>query len=769
MKGLSSCLILATPMLVLPLVSPSALGQQVGGSSSERAGELQEIVVTAQRREENVLAVPASIQAFSVEELQQSGVQTLTDLQFTTPGYLPSSNSGYTQIYIRGIGNAIFVGADPSVATFVDDVPRIYGSFNENFVNVQRVEVLKGAQGGLYGRNATGGVVNIVTVQPSTDKFDGNALLGYGEMNTFRAALFVNVPVSDNVAFAISGERESHDAYLPNTASATPYTAAMFPTGNAAFGLTPAESAGLLNSKVQPPNGLDNQDFWATDDKLLLKFSDAFKITLAGDYAAKTDTDGSGSINTTPAYTQGFLSNDLLTPFGFNPQLPAGFEQGYVGKYKTSIGDPNFVDTWDYGGSITMLWNAPGVDLTSITAYRGESTSFLSGATAGTVPDVSFVVINHKNFVYQEFRAVSTTEGRFHWLGGATFLQNDFKGHTVSYLLGGLAPAAEIESTDVVHNWSVYAQADYDLTAKLNLTASGRYVRETNHAEFTLPTLSQSSTLEDKFLPSVTISYKVPDGNIYARWAQGFKAGGINPVAAPIYFPPGIEGSVFGPETVNTYEVGYRQGLLEHKVDLTTAIFYNDYKDVQFSAHANPAYAATIILAIVNGGSARTYGAEESLNWRVINPLTVGVTAGYLNARYKDFSLTNSPVLADFNLDGQTMTNSPTWQLSFSGNLDQPITGAYHLVGNVLVTHVGDVIFQYSNIPGVLPNAVAPGYWLTNARLGIRTSDNKYEVSLYANNLFNAAYYTFGNSGPTGNQLTWGNPRVIGGEITARF
>jgi len=320
-----------------------------------------------------------------------------------------------------------------------------------------------------------------------------------------------------------------------------------------------------------------------------------------------------------------------------------------------------------------------------------------------------------------------------------------------------------------VHNWSVYVQADYDLTAKLNLTASGRYVRETNHAEFTLPTLSQSSTLEDKFLPSVTISYKVPDGNIYARWAQGFKAGGINPVAAPIYFPPGIEGSVFGPETVNTYEVGYRQGLLEHKVDLTTAIFYNDYKDVQFSAHANPAYAATIILAIVNGGSARTYGAEESLNWRVINPLTVGVTAGYLNARYKDFSLTNSPVLADFNLDGQTMTNSPTWQLSFSGNLDQPITGAYHLVGNVLVTHVSDVIFQYSNIPGVLPNAVAPGYWLTNARLGIRTSDNKYEVSLYANNLFNAAYYTFGNSGPTGNQLTWGNPRVIGGEITARF
>src|SRR5579864_5711669 len=144
---------------------------------------LQDIVVTAQRRAQNLLSVPLSIQASTGAQLNNTGIRQISSLQFTTPGMFVQNGTGYTQVYIRGVGNNIFVGADPSVATFIDDVPRIYGSSVNNFFNVDRVEVLKGAQGGLYGRNATGGVINIITKQPSTTKASAEARVSYGEMD----------------------------------------------------------------------------------------------------------------------------------------------------------------------------------------------------------------------------------------------------------------------------------------------------------------------------------------------------------------------------------------------------------------------------------------------------------------------------------------------------------------------------------------------------------------------------------------------------------
>ena len=193
------------------------------------------------------------------------------------------------------------------------------------------------------------------------------------------------------------------------------------------------------------------------------------------------------------------------------------------------------------------------------------------------------------------------------------------------------------------------------------------------------------------------MSYKLDDGNVYARWAKGWKAGGINPTAAPVYFPNPRDGSIFGPEQVDTYEVGYRQALFDRKVQLTTAVFYNDYRNVQISDHGNAAYANTIILAIVNGGDARTWGAEEDLSWRVINPLTLGVGAGYLNAKYDNFSLLNNPVLANFDLSGTTMLDAPTWQINLNGDLDQPLNDKLHFVGHVLATYISRVLF-YSRV-----------------------------------------------------------------------
>lgn len=187
--------------LLIPTIAAFAQSGTVDQTASSQDNEgLQEIVVTAQRRAQSILSVPMSIQAVTGDQLLNTGLTEVRDLAYTTPGLTVDYSAGYSQIYIRGVGNAIFVGADPSVATFIDDVPRIYGSLVQNFVDVDRVEVLKGAQGGLYGRNATGGVVNIITRQPNTDTLEGNALVDYGEKNTFRAAAFVNVPMGDKLA-----------------------------------------------------------------------------------------------------------------------------------------------------------------------------------------------------------------------------------------------------------------------------------------------------------------------------------------------------------------------------------------------------------------------------------------------------------------------------------------------------------------------------------------------------------------------------------------
>ena len=159
------------------------------------------------------------------------------------------------------------------------------------------------------------------------------------------------------------------------------------------------------------------------------------------------------------------------------------------------------------------------------------------------------------------------------------------------------------------------------------------------------------------------------------------------------------------------------------------------------------------------------------MTWRVSQPLTLGVAAGYLNAKYKHFAVTDEEVLVPFDLSGSVMLNSPKWQLSLTANLDQPISDQFRLVANAVGSHVSGVLFQPSGAPGLIPDATAPGYWVANLRVGVRTTDDKYGLALFANNLFNEGYATYGSSSAAsgGNLLTWGNPRIVGVEATTKF
>jgi iron complex outermembrane receptor protein len=768
MKTLNTSILLCTASILAIAAAPSYAQTQVAATpnSGDQANDTQieTIMVTAERRSENLLAVGASVSALSSQQLSNEGIKGLTDLQLTTPGLLPYAGFGYTQIYIRGIGNNIFVGADPSVATYIDQVPRIYGTMENTFVNVDRVEVLKGAQGGLYGRNATGGVVNIITRQPG-DTLEGTADLSYGEMNTFHAGAYLNVPITDSVSWNISLDRDSHDGYIKNLAQSNPYTASMFPTGS--FLGTPAQTAAFFNSGVNIPKSTSNQNFWAVDSKLGVQVGSHLKLTFDADYNDKQDSNGLGSYVETPADDQATASA-LFSAFGINAVLPPGFIKTSTEKFTTfdGLGQPK-ADLKDFGGSLTAVYSLPMMDLTSITAYRGNDSFYYQDGGLESPAVLAYQVDNNKAYVYQELRATSTESGPFQYVAGATYLSTSFKGSTS---LGYLPPFPLGAPNDVktnVQDWSVYAQAGYDFTQALNLTASIRYIGETNKTEFYAPP-SGAKLSESKLLPSATLKYTLPDdGTVYIRYAKGFKAGGVDPIVPPSAFNGSTFGSLFKPETVSTYEAGYRAPLFDDSVQLTTAIFYNDYQNLQTDTTGNT-HNVDIIEAIVNAKKARTDGAELGAQWRAMPWLTLGTNVGYLDAVYVNFENTNTAALNPFNLNGRQMVYAPKWQYSFTADVDKPITDRYDFIASVLAAYTGSASEYYSDIPGI-PSAIAPGYWLTNLKVGARTSDGKYELSLYVDNLFDQAYYTSGSTGALGTSYIWGNPRVIGGELKVNF
>jgi iron complex outermembrane recepter protein len=768
LKTFTLPILLATTAIAFPAAARAQAGSASSGppstaSSATADTGLEEVVVTAQRRTENVLAVPLSISVVSAKSLEATGLQDIAQLAYVTPGLIASDGVGYTQLYIRGVGNGIFIGADPSVATFIDDVPRIYGSMINTFLDVDRIEVLKGAQGGLYGRNATGGVVNIVTRQPS-DEFAADARVSYGERNTFDAATYANIPLNDEIAWNVAVERQVHGYYVTNLAVKDPLTAANFP-GNP----NAAATAAFINQGSAPPPGTNDRDVLALDSKLRFQ-SGNFKNTLGGDYTRKNDSDGNGWYNTTPVQTAALLTGSYY--FGASttpPVFPGGL--GTVTRNFTSYTPTQAVaDITDYGGNDTSVLSLPGVDLTSISSFRRNETYYIEDSAGSSVPVLVPNVDNHKWNAYQELRAVSTGDDRLHLLGGATYLRNSVDSSLQVYYINSPAfSAPRTYSTDNVHSWSAYGQAGYDLTQSLNLTASLRYVHETNSAHFIDPTESWASLVGKKALPSATLSYKINnEGTVYVRYAKGFKTGGVNPGVPPSDFPGGV-GSTFGPEQVDTYEAGLRVPFFNNEVQLTTAVFYNKYKGLQTITNGDATHLY-ITQAIINAGSARTYGAEGSVTWRVVRPVTLGLNVGYLNAKYETFALGANPNgLSAFNFSGQTMLFSPEWQGSLNAALDQPITDKLHLTGNFLYSYISRTIFFNSAIAPYIPDPVQPGYGLANLRIGVQTADQRVGFSVYANNLFNKGYTVFGGSSALGNQFTWGNPRIVGGEVTVKY
>ena len=386
---------------------------------------------------------------------------------------------------------------------------------------------------------------------------------------------------------------------------------------------------------------------------------------------------------------------------------------------------------------------------------------------------------------------VSNASGPFRWLAGATYYHDKIDNSLLSIVLG--IPFAPTIATTVTNSFSGYAQGEYNITEQLKLTASVRYVTEKKTGIYPAQVTSvfdpnanggggrpmglvnsvaiagrSGSTGAHKFLPAVTLSYALPNGGVvYARYAQGLKTGGVNPVVSP-----GQTGGVvnaFKPEKVTTYEVGLRASLFDRKVQFTSAVFYNDYNDLAITMTG---YSG-LPFVLFNAKKARTYGAEASVNWQAAKWLALGANVGYLNAKYTDFKC--GPVggfciqtlqVHSFNNNGNTMIQSPKWQGGLTAQLDMPVTDGWNVAGTILYSFSSKFFNTDKNTP---TGTVQKAYSVMNIRAGAHTADNRLGVYVSVKNVFNKRYQVFGTSSNTANYSTPGAPRIIMGQVELKF
>ncbi|CAN5392729.1 TonB-dependent receptor [soil metagenome] len=557
-------------------------------------GGLQDVVVTAQRRAESQQKTPISVVALTTHQLESKSVFDMSDLPRAVPnlqvGPHPTS-SNTARVFIRGIGNSDDqFTQDPSVAVYLDGVyiARTQGLVNE-LAEIERIEVLRGPQGTLYGRNATGGAINFITKQPVLGEFHARQELTFGNYNQFRSRTTVNVPVTDTLAAQFGYLHSRKDGFISNPG-----------TGSKRYG-------------DQRRDGYRAALRWQP--------SAAVDVTYAYD---RSDT------NDTPSY------------LAVVPVYPAQGVRPAAGSALVTGLHPN--DSTSQGHSLIASWDvADHVQLKSISAYRKLSSQFQQKYFTGLLgpsPVLTQASNQRQNQFSQEVQLLGNLADNLEFvIGGYYFDEN---GRSLE-LQSSLFAATENRRVNIANTaYAAYGQATYRPEAVPGVYVTGglRWSKDQRKATLdrTLTPLAggaavaQPSGLGDKDFsnvsPTFVLGYNSNDFNVYAKYAKGYKSGGFNIRASTTArFAAG-----FGPEAVNSYELGVKGAMLDRRVRFNLAAFQYDYKDIQVSVITNPANPS--VTDTFNAGKARIKGIEADITARPIPSMTIGANYAYLDAKY---------------------------------------------------------------------------------------------------------------------------------------
>ena len=706
------------------------------------AAALEEVIVTANRREQNLQDVALSVSAFTAEFFRESGTQTLKQLEQYTPSLKIAAvqDSRSTSIRIRGIGSiGTNAGIDPSVGLFIDGVYQGRAGMSiTDFMDIERVEVLRGPQGTLYGKNTAAGALNIISRLP-TEQFEAELEGVVGNYDAVEFRGFVNTPLgSGGSATRLSGYSVDRDGFDDNE---------------------------YLNDDV------NNADRWGIKSRTLMAGDNLGDLLLTLDYAEENsdccapdviDYIGGGSALGLPFDLIAATTGEPL-PEADPKDRNVYFNQPWTNEVKV--------------GGVAAEWNlelASEYSLTWLNAWRHyENTSIYDGDFSHYEAVSGSTEVEMDQYS-SEFRITSPEWETWDYVAGLYFFYSDMdtEGETgMLELLGPLFgfgfifPDGSVNYDTNKHETTsaaVFGQANWNFADSWRLTLGGRGTweeKKRSGSQVTVPETvfdappiaGPTLELDDQrdasdFSATAAITHFLRDDlMVYASFAQGFKSGGFNQVRTAV----GLSGE-FDDERSRNYEMGWKGSWLDRQLQVNGTIFYIDYDDFQAQG-----FDGTNI-TVRNAGSLESKGVELEVVYVPTTSLTLGTAVGYNDAEYQDFetgectaaqvfAITGgSPFIAPDcvqDLSGEDLDNAPEWTVSSFLQYDGDIAGTRMGWFTRIEHNYTDDYYMAQDLDENLKNDDAH---VVNLRMGLRAADRKWELTAWSRNLLDEEYYTIG-------------------------
>ena len=691
--------------------------------ASVQSGGIEEIVVTAQKRSESLQKTPISMMAMTGADIEKKGIADITDLRTLVPSLAvtPHPNSATTaRVFIRGIGNNDDqITVDPSVAVYLDG---IYIARNQGLsaevAEVERIEVLRGPQGSLYGRNATGGAINYITRAPELGEFSAKQTLAIGNYDQFRSRTRVNIPVGETLAVELGYLHSQKDGFVDNPGT------------------------GVDRWGDQRRDAYRAAVLWQPTDALQLRY-----------------TYDRSDINDTPVFM-------VAAPF-----YPRMADRPTAGSPLVRNLMPN--DATSQGHNLTISWEvADDVTLRSLTGYRKLSSitnqNYLTGV-AGPFPLILTGFDQKQDQWSEELQLVgSAFARRLDYVLGAYYFDEDGESSDYSAITG----RSRMDRVATIHNraYALYGQATLRpaFMEGLYLTGGLRWSRDERKATLDqtivpatgLPTVLPRGAGDNHFSnisPSLVIGYNANASlNIYAKYARGYKTGGYNIRASSIArFNEG-----FGPETLDSFELGIKSSWLDNHLQANLALFRSNYKDIQTNIQSDPTNVA--ITDVFNAGKARIQGFELDLIAKPIDALTLSVNYAYLDAKFQQIlDQAGNDITSRY-----TFVEAPKHTLTTSLEYRFPDTPI-----GVLTANIDYFLKSKVSTSTADPRYVIGDYGLLNARLtlsDIPVGFGSWRLSAFGKNLTDKEYYIAHFNGGLPSAI-FGDPRTYGLELTFEY
>lgn len=588
--------------LTMALAAPAFA--QDAPAESDTGPALEDIIVTAQKRSENLQDVPIAVSAFTAETLQSAGVSGSADLVALTPSLRFQFGGPGGTVFLRGVGNSQqFAGAEAEVQTYVDGV--YYGSAGAaylRFNNIERIEVAKGPQGTLFGRNATGGVIQIITRDPGQEfKLDASA--GYGKYNAVEGDLYVGGGLSKGVAADIAVHFEDRDGWGRNI---------------------------VRNTDAFAANSFAVRSKWVFD------LSGSFRATLIGDYSRdRSDLGVSYVLRAAPWRLA------LTDPI---PPIPSHFT--------STSGSPERVTIDRYGASLKLDADIGALNFISITGGRYTKSRGLIDPDGTAALFFAGDETRKETQFSQEFQLLSGSDSKLEWILGTYFYYNKAKmdpaALQAAFLAGFGAQSVESRSYVETHSAAIFGQATYDLTETTHLTGGLRYTYDHRRQDarntlfnaagaqvapppFLVLNINNNPTADFKALTGkITLAQDLSDdAMIYIGYSRGFKSGTFNNFQVLSNPGPALQ-----PQTIDAYEGGIKADVLDRRVRLNFAAFYYKYSNLQVNQFV---LAPTPSIVLRNAAGAEIKGIEGEMQFALANNTRLSGGFGYLDAKYTSF------------------------------------------------------------------------------------------------------------------------------------